>query len=79
MTPRINGKRIGGRHIDLDTFQESAMTVNEAARVLTVNRSTIEKWCANGDLQLLALPGGIRRVTTTSVRALLRKSTKPPA
>jgi excisionase family DNA binding protein len=69
MTPRR-----GGRRIDLETFTEPMMTVNEAARVLTADRRTVEKWCENGDLVLRVLPGGMRRITTASVRELLRKS-----
>ena len=55
------------------------MTVNEAARVLTADRRTVEKWCDNGDLEMMILPGGIRRVTTLSVRDLLRRSRQKSA
>lgn len=75
---KANGRRsrVGGRLIDLATFTAAAMTVNEAARLLTVSRGTIEKWCENGDLEQLAYPGGMRRITTASVRALLRKASR---
>jgi len=77
VTP-TNGRRsrIGGRLINLATFTGGSMTVNEAARALDVSRMTIEKWADNADLTMVIYPGGLRRITTASVRALLRKSSR---
>ena len=74
MTTNGRRSRIGGRSIDLATFTGSSMTVNEAARALDVSRTTVEKWADNGDLVMVVYPGGLRRITAASLRALLRKS-----
>nr|WP_269140588.1 helix-turn-helix domain-containing protein [Archaeoglobus neptunius] len=48
-------------------------TVKEVAGMLKVSERTVQKWCRNGVIRSVRLPGGQYRIPVEEVERLLRR------
>lgn len=59
--------------------REQGLTTQQVADVLLVSGATVKRWCNEGRLQCIRLPGRHRRITVASVSAFTRGTTVPAA
>ena len=58
--------------------QRLAFTINHAADVIDVGRSTVYELIRSGKLELVELTDGMKRVTARSIRKLIREPENSP-
>jgi len=49
-------------------------TVKEVAEILKVSERTVQKWCRDGVLNAMKLPGGHYRIPVEEVRKLFNRT-----
>lgn len=57
----------------VDPLRENYLPPASVARLFSVNIKTVGRWAADGKIASIRTPGGHRRYSETSVRALLQQ------
>ncbi|MBB1495559.1 helix-turn-helix domain-containing protein [Propioniciclava sp. MC1595] len=55
--------------------QETWLSVQEASAMLGVSPATLRRWSANGEVEAFTTPGGHRRFSLSTLKALLQQGT----
>ena len=61
-----------------DSTMPELLTVDDVADILGMHPYTVRRWCRDGDLRHVVLPGGRIRIHRTDLDALLRPSSPTP-
>ncbi len=60
-------------YFKLNTFY----TITEAAKICSVNRSTMHRWVASGKIESYSTPGGMKRIQKSALKKFLEENQMP--
>lgn len=52
-------------------------TITEAAKICSVNRSTLHRWVASGKIESYSTPGGVKRIQKSALKNFLDENQMP--